>query len=93
MKIVLNGILLRYSDLRAVPIFQTLLTMPNLTHCLTTFETNYLNRRARLADRHTPCVECHTLALSTQTSDANIKTVLATTVAHCEQGFWLDVFQ
>jgi len=73
MKIVLNGILLRYSDLRAVPSFQTLLTTI-LTHCLTTLETNYLNRRVRLADGHPPFVECHTLALSTQTSDANIKT-------------------
>jgi len=74
MKIFLNGILLRYSDLRAVRSFQTLLTMPILKHCLTTLETNYLNRTVRLADGHPPCVECHTLALSTQTSDASIKT-------------------
>lgn len=74
MKIVLNGIRLRYSHLRAVPSFQTLLTMLILTHCLTKFGTNYLNRIARVADGHPPCVECHTLALSTQTPDANIET-------------------
>ena len=89
MKIFLNGILLRYSDLRAVPIFQTLLTMPILTHCLTTFKTKYLNRRARLADKHPPCAECHTLAISTQTSDANIKTYC---LSHNRSSLWTKFF-
>jgi hypothetical protein len=60
-----------------------------LTHCLKTSETNYLNLRASVADGHPPCAECHTLTISTQTPEANIKT---NSLSHNRGSLWTRLF-